>query len=78
VVPRLLEVGPPMSPSPFEVGDAVKAPRYGEGVVSGIKGDEIAVRFPDKSQRTFLATFLKKPRARRVPPRPLQGVAALA
>ncbi len=69
-VPRLIEVGPPTSPSPFEVGDAVKAPRYGEGVVDSIKGDEIGVRFPDKSRRIFLATFLKKPRARRAEPAP--------
>ncbi len=68
-VPRLIEVGPPASPSPFEVGDAVKAPRYGEGVVAGIKGDEIAVKFPDRSQRIFLANFLKKPRGRRAPTR---------
>jgi ATP-dependent DNA helicase RecQ len=63
-LPRLIEVGPPVSPSPFEVGDTVKAPRYGDGVVAGVKGEEIAVRFPDKSLRTFLATFLKKAKAR--------------
>jgi len=60
-VPRLVEVR--ASPSPFDIGDAVKAPRYGQGVVAAIKGDEIAVRFPDKSTRTFLSSFLKKPRA---------------
>jgi len=63
-VPRMIEVGPPVSPSPFEVGDTVKAPRYGEGVVAGVKGEEIEVRFPDKSMRTFLAAFLKKPRTK--------------
>ena len=65
-VPRLIEITA-TSNSPFELGDVVKAPRYGEGVVASIKGEEIGVRFPDKSQRTFLATFLKKPRARRTP-----------
>jgi len=63
-LPRRIEVGPPVSPSPFEVGDTVKAPRYGDGVVASVKGEEIAVRFPDKSLRTFLATFLKKAKAR--------------
>jgi len=46
------------------VGEAVKAPRYGEGVVASVKGDQISVRFPDKSLRTFLADFLKKAKAR--------------
>ena len=77
-VPRLIEIK--AAPSPFEVGDAVKAPRYGEGVVAHIKGEEIGVRFPDKSLRTFLATFLKKPRARKAAARPREpgGVAAMA
>jgi ATP-dependent DNA helicase RecQ len=61
-VPRLLEVTE-FSNSLFEVGEAVKAPRYGEGVVASVKGDEISVRFPDKSLRTFLAEFLKKAKA---------------
>ena len=68
-LPRVIDVGPPVAPSAFEVGDTVKAPRYGEGVVAGIKGDEVLVKFPDKSTRTFLSSFLKKPRSRRAPPR---------
>ncbi|MFL6680776.1 MAG: RecQ family ATP-dependent DNA helicase [Burkholderiaceae bacterium] len=63
-VPRLLEITE-FSNSMFEVGEAVKAPRYGEGVVARIKGDEVSVRFPDKSLRTFVAEFLKKVRGRR-------------
>ena len=63
-VPRLQEITE-FSNSLFEVGEAVKAPRYGQGVVTSVKGDQIAVRFPDKSLRTFLAEFLKKARARR-------------
>ena len=62
-VPRLLEVTA-FSNSLFEVGEAVKAPRYGEGVVASVKGDQISVRFPDRSLRTFLAEFLKKAKAR--------------
>jgi ATP-dependent DNA helicase RecQ len=61
-VPRLIDVR--ASASPFEVGDVVRAPRYGEGVVSAVRGDQVAVRFPDRTKRTFLAAFLKKPRAR--------------
>ena len=62
-VPRLIEFRAAISA--FEVGDAVKTPRYGEGVVSSVRGDQIAVRYPDKSTRTFLASFLKKLRTRR-------------
>ena len=69
-VPRLLAEINEFSNSRFEVGEAVKAPRYGQGVVTDVKGDQIAVRFPDKSLRTFLAEFLKKAKARvrRTPP----------
>jgi len=68
-VPRLLELTE-FSNSLFEVGEAVKAPRYGKGIVARVKGDQISVRFPDKSLRTFLAEFLKKAKARvrRTPP----------
>jgi ATP-dependent DNA helicase RecQ len=76
-VPRLIEVTA-TSNSPFDIGELVRAPRYGEGVVESIKGDQIGVRFPDKSRRTFLATFLKKPRARRAPPRRAPATVALA
>jgi ATP-dependent DNA helicase RecQ len=65
-VARPIEIHGPVSP--FEVGDAVRTPRYGEGVVSGIQGDQVAVRYPDKSSRTFLAAFLKKPRGRKPAP----------
>jgi ATP-dependent DNA helicase RecQ len=75
-VPRMIELQ--ASPSPFDVGDAVKVARYGAGVVAGVKGDEVAVRFPDKSTRTFLSSFLKKPRARRPAPRRSQALAAIA
>ena len=75
-VPRLVEIQ--AAPSPFDVGDTVKVARYGEGVVASVKGDEVAVRFPDKSTRTFLSSFLKKPRARRLAPRRVEAVAAVA
>ena len=74
-IPRLIEVR--AAPAAFEIGQAVKAPRYGGGVVAAIRGDEIAVKFPDRSTRTFLAAFLKKPRARRPAPQPAETAAAL-
>jgi len=75
-VPRLIEVRAALPA--FEIGAAVKVARYGEGVVASIKGNEVAVRFPDKSIRTFLSSFLKKPRARRPAPRRVDAVVALA
>jgi len=66
-LPRVLE--DPVRPNArFEVGDAVEAPRYGQGVVARVKGDQISVRFPDRSLRIFLADFLHTDRARRTPP----------
>jgi len=75
-VPRMIEWR--AAPSPFEVGDPVKAPRHGAGVVAAVRGDEIAVKFPDRSTRTFLAAFLRKPRARRPAARSSAVAAALA
>ena len=72
-IPRLIEARP--APAPFEIGQAVKAPRYGEGVVAAIRGDEIDVKFPDRSTRTFLAAFLKKPRPRRPAAKPAEPAA---
>ena len=49
-VPRLIEIRPD-GHSPFEVGDAVKAPRYGEGVVTAHQGRRRSLcAFPDKSR----------------------------
>ena len=73
---RLIDV--PEVVAAFEIGDAVKAARHGQGVVFGIRGDEIAVRFPDKSERTFLSRFLKKPRPRRTAVRRREAALAMA
>jgi ATP-dependent DNA helicase RecQ len=62
----------------FDIGDPVKVARYGQGVVAAIRGDEIAVRFPDNSTRTFLCAFLKKPRGRRTAPGSALAAAAIA
>jgi ATP-dependent DNA helicase RecQ len=43
----------------FEVGARAKAPRYGEGVVVAVAGDQVTIEFPDQEQRTFLAGFVE-------------------
>ena len=43
----------------FEVGARVKAPKYGEGVVVAVAGDQVTLEFPDQDSRTFLADFLE-------------------
>ena len=65
----------------FKSGDAVKVPRYGDGLVAQAVGDEITVTFPDGAVRTFLSSFVKAPGAprkprRRVKPPTLPQVAA--
>ncbi|HEX7688499.1 MAG TPA: ATP-dependent DNA helicase RecQ [Burkholderiaceae bacterium] len=40
--------------------DAVSVPRYGIGRVVSTRGEEITVAFPDRSSRTFLASFLTR------------------
>jgi ATP-dependent DNA helicase RecQ len=75
-VPRLQDLRP--VPGAFQVGDAVKVPRYGEGVVVAVRGEEISLRFPDKSVRAFLSGFLKKARARHPVPRAAPASIALA
>jgi ATP-dependent DNA helicase RecQ len=61
--------------APLCVGDVVKVAKYGEGVVDGVTGDEVVVAFPDHSKRTFLCSFLKKPRASARPRRKAPAVA---
>jgi ATP-dependent DNA helicase RecQ len=33
-------------------------PKFDEGVVQSVAGDEITIEFPDHSSRTFLADFV--------------------
>jgi ATP-dependent DNA helicase RecQ len=42
------------------VGDTVKVPRYGRGVVAAVDAEGIAVVFPEGSRRTFLPAFVKR------------------
>ena len=43
----------------FEVGTRATAPKYGEGVIVAVAGDQVTLEFPDQEEaRTFLAEFL--------------------
>ncbi|WP_308600945.1 ATP-dependent DNA helicase RecQ [Massilia sp. Dwa41.01b] len=43
----------------FEAGMHVKVPKYGEGVVVSVAGDQVAIDFPDGEQRSFMADFVE-------------------
>jgi ATP-dependent DNA helicase RecQ len=45
--------------SSFEPGAHVKVPKYGEGVVLSVAGDQVAIDFPDGEQRSFLKDFVE-------------------
>jgi ATP-dependent DNA helicase RecQ len=69
-VERLPEpaAAPVRAPPGFAIGEPVTVARHGAGEVAGVQGDEVLVQFPDGSRRTFLSSYLKKPRARRKAP----------
>jgi ATP-dependent DNA helicase RecQ len=48
----------PSAPA-FEVGARARVPKYGEGVVTAVAGDQVTIEFPDQEQRTFLAGFVE-------------------
>jgi ATP-dependent DNA helicase RecQ len=48
----------PAAPA-FEVGARVRVPKYDEGVVVVVAGDQITIEFPDQEKRTFLAEFVE-------------------
>jgi ATP-dependent DNA helicase RecQ len=52
--PRYLEAAPR-----FAVGEAVRVPKFGQGEVSAVAGEEITIAFPDQESRTFLASFVE-------------------
>jgi ATP-dependent DNA helicase RecQ len=43
----------------FEPGARVKVPKYGEGVVASVAGDQVAIDFPDGEQRSFMKDFVE-------------------
>ena len=42
----------------FDVGARVTVPKYGEGVVLSVAGDQVHIEFPDGEQRAFVADFV--------------------
>jgi ATP-dependent DNA helicase RecQ len=42
----------------FDTGARVKVPKYGEGVVLSVAGDQVHIEFPDGEQRAFVADFV--------------------
>jgi ATP-dependent DNA helicase RecQ len=42
----------------FETGARVTVPRYGEGIVLSVAGDQVHIEFPDGEQRAFVADFV--------------------
>ena len=49
--------GPAVAPL-FEIGAAVRVPKYAQGVVQSIAGEQVTIVFPDKAERTFMADFV--------------------
>jgi ATP-dependent DNA helicase RecQ len=45
--------------SSFDAGDRVKVPKYGEGVVLSVAGEQVTIDFPDGEQRSFLKEFVE-------------------
>ncbi|MET0858888.1 MAG: ATP-dependent DNA helicase RecQ [Telluria sp.] len=51
----------PEAPTPaplFDIGAAVRVPKYDVGVVLAVAGEEITIEFPDQSTRIFMAEFV--------------------
>jgi ATP-dependent DNA helicase RecQ len=46
----------------FEVGARVRVPKYDEGVVVSVAGDQVTIEFPDQEKRSFLAGFVEPAR----------------
>jgi ATP-dependent DNA helicase RecQ len=46
------------APPAYETGARVKVPKYDEGVVVAVAGDQVTIEFPDREKRTFLASFV--------------------
>lgn len=54
------EPAPEPSGPQFEVGGRAKAPKYGEGTILAVAGEQVTLAFPDQEEpRTFLAEFLE-------------------
>ena len=68
-------------PAPFAVGQPVRAPRFGRGIVRSANAGEVLVEFPDGAERSFVPGFLDalaptRPRGRQARARRAASVAA--
>jgi ATP-dependent DNA helicase RecQ len=50
---------PSVRSAAFQPGDTVDVPRYGEGRVLEVRGEEVTVVFPDRQRRSFLAGYVR-------------------
>jgi ATP-dependent DNA helicase RecQ len=50
---------PEPAPPAFEPGARVQVPKYGEGVVLSVAGDQVTIEFPDQETRSFIAEFVE-------------------
>lgn len=55
---RLRKRAPQKKPDAIQVGTFVSVPKYDEGQVVSIAGDQVTVTFPDNETRTFLRTYV--------------------
>lgn len=54
------ELAPEPAGPAFEVGSRARAPKYGEGMVVAVAGDQVTMVFPDQEdEHTFLADYLE-------------------
>jgi ATP-dependent DNA helicase RecQ len=61
--PSLRKPSKPMSlstPALFQVGEAVRVPRYGSGRVASASAEEVAIQFPDGRTRRFVAQYVQR------------------
>jgi ATP-dependent DNA helicase RecQ len=58
-VDPLRKPAPPPAKAAFDIGAAVRVPRYGGGVVASADRETVTVTFPNGSSRCFLATYVQ-------------------
>ncbi|WP_426190683.1 DUF3553 domain-containing protein [Massilia sp. DWR3-1-1] len=49
---------PPRAAPRFAPGDAVRVPKYADGVVQSSAGEQVTIVFSDQVARTFMADFV--------------------
>lgn len=50
---------PPPAPS-FAEGDRVRHPKFGEGLVTAVRGDTLTIQFPGVGQKLLVAGYVQK------------------